>query len=90
MGNFVDEFKKNGFAVIKDLFEVNELLPVMNDINNLVNNLNDELLALGKIKKSYKDKDLSKKLIYIEKECNGAAAWLHSRGRMTKEIAKLK
>ena len=52
MGNFVDEFKKNGFAVIKDLFEVNELLPVMNDINNLVNNLNDELLALGKIKKS--------------------------------------
>ena len=89
MDKFIDDFKKNGYVVIKDLFERDELLPVMNDINNLVNNLNDELLELGKIKNSYKDKEISKKLIYIEKECNGAAAWLHTRGRMTKEIAKL-
>ena len=89
MDKFIDDFKKNGYVVIKDLFERDELLPVMNDINNLVNDLNDELLELGKIKNSYKDKEISKKLIYIEKECNGAAEWLHTRGRMTKEIAKL-
>tara|TARA_B100001250_G_scaffold108991_1_gene92007 strand:- start:1641 stop:2552 length:912 start_codon:yes stop_codon:yes gene_type:complete len=89
MKNLKNDFNENGFVVLENIFEKKEFIPVLNDINYLVDNLNDELIKNGKLKKSYKDEHISKKLISIEKDCPGASAWLHTRGRMTKEIAKL-
>ena len=39
-----------GFVIVKDLFTVEELQPVIDGVNELVNNLANRLFAAGKIK----------------------------------------
>eukprot|EP00058_Branchiostoma_floridae_P011228 XP_002596716.1 hypothetical protein BRAFLDRAFT_78384 [Branchiostoma floridae] len=78
------QFFEEGFVLVKDFLKPEELQPVQDDIERLVDDLAERLFKAGKIKDKHKDAGLFKRLTLLEKEFPGTAVILHKTGKLPK------
>ncbi|CAH1230978.1 PHYHD1 [Branchiostoma lanceolatum] len=76
------QFFEEGFVLVKDFLKPEELQPVRDAIERLVDDLAERLFKAGKIKDKHKDASLFKRLTLLEKEYPGTAVILHKTGKL--------
>ena len=69
------QYHDDGFLIVRDVFDRQELEPLKEEINELVNALAQGLLQAGKITDLHEDKDFYHRLTALERDYR-ADAWL--------------
>ncbi len=85
----VQRYHDDGFLVVEDVFSPQELQPVMDWFDSVVDEWADKLHKGGKITDKREGEDLYTRLASIEKEWPGAAALVTQRNSMGPALAKL-
>lgn len=85
----LDQYFRDGFFIVKDLFSDEELQPVIDAIDRKVGRLADRLHSMGRIKERFENEGFLTRLTMLEKAYKGAATLVHSSGLLEPELAKL-
>jgi ectoine hydroxylase-related dioxygenase (phytanoyl-CoA dioxygenase family) len=83
------QYHDDGFLIVRDLFDVQELEPLKEEINQQVDELAHRLLQAGKITNLHQDKDFYHRLTTLEHDSPGAAVLIHISGVLRPQLAKL-
>eukprot|EP00058_Branchiostoma_floridae_P017594 XP_002603083.1 hypothetical protein BRAFLDRAFT_63284 [Branchiostoma floridae] len=85
----VDQFFEEGYVLVKDFFTPEELQPVRDAVEDLVDKLADKMHKAGKIKDTHKGAGLFQRLTLLEKEFPGTAVILHKWGKLPQAFRDL-
>ena len=85
----VQQYRDDGFLVVEDVFTHQELQPVLDWFDTVVDEWVDKLYAGGKIKDKYEGENVYTRLWSVEKEWPGAAALVTQRNSMGPPLAEL-
>ena len=85
----VQQYRDDGFLIVDDVFTRDELQPVMDWFDGVVDEWADKLFKGGKITDKHEGEDLYTRLWSIEQEWPGAAALVTQRNSMGPALAKL-
>lgn len=85
----IKQFFEDGYVIIKDFFLREELDPVRDAINDLVDELAERLYKAGKIKDLFREYGLFQRLIKIEEAFPGANVLLHKTGKLPQAFRDL-
>ena len=85
----VQQYHDDGFLIVEDVFTRQELQPVMDWFESVVDEWVDRLYRAGKIADRYEDEDLYTRLWSVEREWPGAAALVTQRNSMGPALARL-
>ena len=85
----IEQYNEEGYTIVEDVFSVDELKPILNEFEEIVNNFAEEAFAAGKISNKHQDKDVFKKLASLEKDFPGSSVLIHHKGELKPELAKL-
>ncbi len=83
------QFHEDGFLILRDFFTRAELQPVIEWINELVEELADKLWTAGKIRDKHTQEGFLTRLTRLEDEFPGAAVLIHVRGLLGQPLADL-
>jgi len=84
------QYQEDGYVIVENFFDVEkELLPIMSQVDNLVDELANQLFDAGKIKNKWENEGFYTRLTKLEKEFPGAAVVLHKKGKLPKAMADL-
>ena len=85
----VQQYLDDGFLVVEDVFTRQELQPVLDDFEVMVDGWADKLYAGGKIADKHEGEDVYTRLASLEKEWPNAAALVHWREGMRPTLSKI-
>ncbi len=85
----IKQFNDDGFLVVSKFFTTNELQPIMDDIDRLVDDLARDLHSAGKIQDLCSNEGFYTRLTKIEQQFPGSAVLLHKKGLLPESIANL-
>ena len=85
----VQQYHDDGFLIVEDVFTDDELRPVLDWFEAVVDEWADKLHNGGKIKNKYEGEDVYTRLWSVEKEWPGAAALVTQRNSMGPALATL-
>ena len=85
----VEQYREDGFLIVRDLFRPEELQPVMDEISGLVDDLARDLHGAGKITDMHADRGFFERLTCLERDFKGAAVLIHTRGHLGPRLANL-
>ncbi|KAI8497530.1 hypothetical protein Bbelb_248360 [Branchiostoma belcheri] len=85
----VNQFFEEGYVLVKDFFTPEELQPVRDAVEDLVDRLAEKMYAAGKIKDTHKGAGLFQRLTLLEKEFPGTAVILHKWGKLPQAFRDL-
>ncbi len=83
------QFRDDGFLIVRDFFAREQLQPVIEWINGLVDDLAERLYAAGKIRDKHAEEGFSKRLTKLEQDFPGAAVLIHIYGVLGQPLADL-
>lgn len=83
------QYHEDGFLILKGFFAPEELQPVIEEVNGLVDALANRLYASGKIRNRHEDAGFETRLARLEEEYAGAAVLIHIGGILGPELAAL-
>ncbi|CAH1232779.1 Hypp506 [Branchiostoma lanceolatum] len=85
----VRQFFEEGYLLVKDYFTPEELQPVREAVEELVDDLAQRMRRAGKITDTHKDVGLFQRLTLLNKEYPGAAVVLHKKGKLPQAFRDL-
>ena len=85
----IEQYNEEGYTIVEDVFSADELKPILNEFEEIVNNFAEEAFAAGKISNKHEDKNVFKKLANLEKDFPGSSVLIHHKGELKPELAKL-
>tara|TARA_B110000444_G_scaffold256897_1_gene294229 strand:+ start:512 stop:1450 length:939 start_codon:yes stop_codon:yes gene_type:complete len=85
----IEQYNEEGYTIVENVFSTNELKPVLDEFEEIVNNFAEEAFLAGKISNKHEDKDVFKKLASLEKDFPGSSVLIHHKGELKPELAKL-
>lgn len=85
----IEQYNEEGYTIVEDVFSTDELQPILNEFEEIVNNFAEEAFAARKIFNKHDDKDVFKKLVSLEKDFPGSSVLIHHKGELKPELAKL-
>ncbi|ELU10156.1 hypothetical protein CAPTEDRAFT_219502 [Capitella teleta] len=85
----IEQFYKDGFLVVKDFFDVEELEPCKTAIEGFVEELAQKLYNGGKIDRLYEEFGVFQRLTELEKAWPGANVLLFKQGKLPEEFMTL-
>ena len=88
-GEQLQQYRDDGYVIVRDFFGRDELEPVIDWINQLVDDLSNRLYAAGKIQDKYENEGFYKRLTCLEREYPGAAVLIHIGGILGQPLADL-
>ena len=88
-GEQVKRYLDDGFLLVEDVFTKEELQPVLDHFEVIVDDWVEKLHAGGKLKNRYEGEDVYTRLASAEKEWPGAAALVTQRNSMFPALAEL-
>ena len=87
--NQLDTYHEDGFLIVRDFFARADLQPVMDWIDELVDDLANHLYDVGKIENRHEDKSFYTRLTALERDYPGAAVLIHIGGILGQPLADL-
>ncbi len=85
----LEQYAQDGFLILPEFFSEAELMPVIEEINGLVDSLAERLYAAGKIQNKHADAGFETRLALLEQEYPGAAVLIHIGGILGNALAHL-
>ena len=85
----IEQYNREGYTIVENVFSPEELKPILNEFEEIVNGFAEEAFAAGKISNKHDDKDVFKKLASLEKDFPGSSVLIHHKGELKPELAKL-
>ncbi|MGO8688797.1 MAG: phytanoyl-CoA dioxygenase family protein [Thermoguttaceae bacterium] len=85
----IRQYHEDGFLIVPNFFSREQLQPVIQWINSVVDDLAERLYAAGKIRDKHADADFYTRLTKLEKEFPGAAVLVHIYGILGQPLADL-
>ena len=85
----VDQYNDEGYTIVENLFSMEELQPVLNEFDDIVDEYAEKAFSAGKITNKHSDKDVFKRLAALEKDFKGSSVLIHTKGQLRPELAKL-
>ena len=85
----VQQYMDDGFLVVENVFSKEELQPVMNWFDTLVDDCAERLHAAGMIGDKHEGEDTYTRLWSLEQQWRGAAAYVTQRNSMGPALAAL-
>ena len=82
--NELQQYRTDGFLIVRDLFTAAELQPVIDAIDEKVDALAERLFASGKISNKYQNEGFLTRLTALEQVFPGAAVLIHTGGILPK------
>jgi hypothetical protein len=83
------QFQDDGFLIVRDFFRREQLAPVIDWINGLVDDLAQRLYAAGKIHDQHVNEGFYTRLTKLEEQFPGAAVLIHIQGVLGQPLANL-
>ena len=83
------QFHEDGFVIVPGFFQPEQLQPVIDWVNGLVDELAEKLFAANKIRNTHADEGFSTRLTRLEEEFPGAAVLIHIRGLLGSALSGL-
>ena len=83
------QYHDDGFLIVRDVFDRQELAPLKEEINQQVDELAQGLFQAGKITNLHEDKDFYHRLTALERDYPGAAVLIHIGGVLKPQLAAL-
>ena len=85
---YVDQYNDEA-TIVENLFSMEELQPVLNEFDDIVDEYAEKAFSAGKITNKHSDKDVFKRLAALEKDFKGSSVLIHTKGQLRPELAKL-
>jgi ectoine hydroxylase-related dioxygenase (phytanoyl-CoA dioxygenase family) len=85
----IEQYNEEGYTIVEDVFSTDELKPILNEFEEIVNNFAEEAYVAGKISNKHEDTNVFKKLANLEKDFPGSSVLIHHKGELKPELAKL-
>ena len=85
----LEQYGQDGFLILPEYFVLEELEPVIAEVDGLVDNLAERLFAAGKIQNRHAEAGFLTRLALLEKEYAGAAVLIHIGGILGPALAHL-
>ena len=85
----LQQFQDDGFLIVRDFFRPEQLAPVIEWVDQLVDELANRLFDAGKIGNRYEGDAFDTRLTNLEREFPGAAVLLHIGGLLGQPLADL-
>ena len=85
----IKQYHKEGYTIVENVFEENELDPVLNEFEEIVNEFAERAFLNQKIKRKYENENVFKRLAKIESEFQGSSVLIHHKGELKPNLAKL-
>jgi ectoine hydroxylase-related dioxygenase (phytanoyl-CoA dioxygenase family) len=85
----VKQFQEEGFLVVKEFFSKEELQPVIDYINSMVDEVANDLIRAKKIENPCKDEGFYTRLSKLEEQFPGAVVLPHKKGLLSTALANL-
>ncbi len=82
-------YNSEGFLIVPDLFKLTEFEPVIDEINQLVDDLANRLFKAGRITNRHESAGFATRLALLEKEYPGAAVLIHIGGILGPALARI-
>ena len=83
----VKQYHQEGYTIVENVFGDNELNPVLNEFEEIVNDLAERAFLHQKIKNKYENENVFKRLAKIESEFRGASVLIHHNGELKPNLA---
>jgi len=85
----VEQFHRDGFVIVEDVFTPADLQPAMDGIADIVDHFAELLYDAGKIPSKHADKDFHTRLAAIERDYPESSVLVHHFGVLPPELAEL-
>ena len=85
----VDQYINEGYTIVKNVFNMDELNPILNEFSDIVDEFATKAFEAGKISNKHEDKDVFKRLVALEKDFPGSSVLIHHKGELRPELANL-
>ena len=85
----IEQYKEEGYTIVEDVFDNDELNPILNEFDEIVDDFAEKAFQAGKIQNKHDDKDVFKRLAALEKDFKGSSVLIHHRGELKPALANL-
>ena len=85
----VDQYINEGYTIVQNVFNMDELNPILNEFSDIVDEFATKAFEAGKISNKHEDKDVFKRLAALEKDFPGSSVLIHHKGELRPELANL-
>ena len=85
----IEQYKEEGYTIVEDVFDKDELNPILNEFDEIVDDFAEKAFQAGKIQNKHDDKDVFKRLASLEKDFKGSSVLIHHRGELKPALANL-
>jgi len=85
----IEQYNKEGYTIVENVFSHDELQPVLDEFNEIVDSFAESAFSAGKIINKHSDKDVFTRLAALEKDFKGSSVLIHHKGELKPSLAKL-
>ena len=85
----IEQYNDEGYTIVENVFSSDELKPVLDEFDEIVDDFAEKAFAAGKISNKHDNKDVFKRLAALENDFPGSSVLIHHRGELKPELAKL-
>ena len=85
----IEQYNEEGYTIVEDVFNMDELNPILNEFEEIVEDFADKAFKAEKISNKHEDKDVFKRLAALEKDFKGSSVLIHHRGELKPALANL-
>ena len=76
----IEQYNKEGYTIVENVFSHDELQPVLDEFNEIVDSFAESAFSAGKITNKHSDKDVFTRLAALEKDFKGSSVLIHHKG----------
>ena len=87
--NQIEQYNVEGYTIVEDVFSLNELQPILNEFEEIVDTFASRAYDAGKIRNKHSDKDVFKRLAALENDFKGSSVLIHHKGELKPALANL-
>jgi hypothetical protein len=87
--NELKQFNERGWLIVENFFPLEKIQAVRDGVDELVDALAQRLLRAGKIRDLYANAGFNSRLTLLERDCPGAAVWIHTAGVLKPGLSRL-
>ena len=87
--NQIEQYNDEGYTIVEDVFSLNELQPILNEFEEIVDIFASRAYDAGKIGNKHSDKDVFKRLAALENDFKGSSVLIHHKGELKPALANL-
>ena len=85
----IDQYNKEGFTIVENVFTQDELQPVLDEFEQIVDTFAESAFSASKISNKHSDKNVFKRLAALENDFKGSSVLIHHKGELKPALANL-